>query len=286
MFGRGGGGMGSGRGGAGDGAGGRGSGGGGKGSGGGAGGGFGGGRWREMAEEHWRRVHGSSHRGRRHHFRELGLSREEQGERSREDILDTAASVFAELGFGRTSMRFLADACGTSQALLHFHFGSKRDLYSAVLDRMQGRYSEALQKPLGADASDEEFLVDGLIERLRFYQQHPERARMALWSALEELGDESPEMTRMRGEVAERLEHAKEEDLIRSGIPVPFLAAMLAGVVNLWPLIREPYIGMLPRSDRRDADEQYNGMILDVLARGVGTEKFQRLVKSRLSERP
>ncbi len=50
-------------------------------------------------------------------------------------LLDTAEELFAEHGFAATSVRKLADAAGVNPALVHYYFGTKRQLLEAVLER-------------------------------------------------------------------------------------------------------------------------------------------------------
>jgi AcrR family transcriptional regulator len=48
-------------------------------------------------------------------------------------VLRAAAVLFAERGFHGTTMRDIAERAGANVASGHYHFGSKRDLYVAVL---------------------------------------------------------------------------------------------------------------------------------------------------------
>ncbi len=50
-------------------------------------------------------------------------------------LLDAAEQLFAERGFGGTSMRALAEAARTSVSAANYHFGSKRALIRAALRR-------------------------------------------------------------------------------------------------------------------------------------------------------
>ncbi len=50
-------------------------------------------------------------------------------------LLDIAQSQFAEHGFAATPVRKLADEAGVNPALVHYYFGSKRELLIAVMDR-------------------------------------------------------------------------------------------------------------------------------------------------------
>lgn len=50
-------------------------------------------------------------------------------------ILDAAERLFAEHGFDGVSLRNIASAASTTQALVSYHFGSKLDLYRAMWGR-------------------------------------------------------------------------------------------------------------------------------------------------------
>src|SRR5712691_4942148 len=50
-------------------------------------------------------------------------------------ILDAAEQLFMEHGFEATSLRSLTAAAGANLAAVHYHFGSKEELFQAVLTR-------------------------------------------------------------------------------------------------------------------------------------------------------
>src|SRR5258706_9498970 len=50
-------------------------------------------------------------------------------------ILDAAESLFMEHGFEATSLRSLTSAASVNLAAVHYHFGSKEELFQAVLTR-------------------------------------------------------------------------------------------------------------------------------------------------------
>jgi len=50
-------------------------------------------------------------------------------------VLDIAEELFAEQGYAATSVRQLANQAGVNPALVHYYFGSKRKLLTAVMDR-------------------------------------------------------------------------------------------------------------------------------------------------------
>ncbi|WP_375387033.1 TetR/AcrR family transcriptional regulator [uncultured Amnibacterium sp.] len=73
------------------------------------------------------------------------------GERRREQLLAAAMEVFAEQGFGRTTLRAIAERAGTGHLSLIHHFGSKEVLYQRVLER-RVELDRAARKAVGADA--------------------------------------------------------------------------------------------------------------------------------------
>lgn len=52
----------------------------------------------------------------------------------RDQLLHKAIDYFAEHGVRDTSLRTLASAIGTSQRMLHYHFGSREDLLVAIIE--------------------------------------------------------------------------------------------------------------------------------------------------------
>ena len=54
---------------------------------------------------------------------------------TKQKILNTAEQLFAEQGFSETSLRQITAAAGVNLASVNYHFGSKKDLIKAVMDR-------------------------------------------------------------------------------------------------------------------------------------------------------
>ena len=52
---------------------------------------------------------------------------------TRQCLLEAAQRLFATRGYHGASIRDIVQACGVSNAALYYHFGSKKDLYFAVL---------------------------------------------------------------------------------------------------------------------------------------------------------
>jgi TetR/AcrR family transcriptional regulator len=67
-------------------------------------------------------------------------------DRSREAILAAAETLFAERGFEAVSLQEIGDAAGLSRGTPNYFFGSKQDLYVAVLERVFADREEATKR--------------------------------------------------------------------------------------------------------------------------------------------
>ncbi len=145
-----------------------------------------------------------------------------KGERTSVRILDAAESVFAERGFEAASLREIARRAEIQQPGLYNHFASKRDLYSAVLDRaltpMAAAMTEAMQtaRSRNALAGLPSIMTDLLLE-------HPQMAAL-FQQALQ--GEGSPGQELMRAWLDRLI--AQGIDTARSGAGRPLDRAQLA----------------------------------------------------------
>jgi AcrR family transcriptional regulator len=101
--------------------------------------------------------------------RERALSaRAVQAEQTRQQILDTAQRLFAELGYDATSLQMIADELGITKAAVYYHFPAKADiLHEALLPGIQRveiliQEAEAIRNRRGRM----EHLVSGLADFL------------------------------------------------------------------------------------------------------------------------
>ena len=81
--------------------------------------------------------------------------RQEALDKAREDpsgtparILDAAEDVFAEQGYGAASTREMARRAGVPFGALHYHWGSKKQLWEAVFKRLGERTRETIMRNL------------------------------------------------------------------------------------------------------------------------------------------
>ena len=72
--------------------------------------------------------------------------RTRDADRSRQAILDAAETLFADRGLEAVSLQQIGDAAGLSRGTPNYFFGSKQDLYVAVLERVFAEREEATMR--------------------------------------------------------------------------------------------------------------------------------------------
>lgn len=95
----------------------------------------------------------------------------------KEQILDTAAAVFAQKGLASTKISDLAAAAGVSQGLLYRYFSDKEDVFAALVERAVHHAIERAQTALESPETPweklrsltEEFL-QGMSRKPMYYQ--------------------------------------------------------------------------------------------------------------------
>ncbi|MCT7662009.1 TetR/AcrR family transcriptional regulator [Mycobacterium deserti] len=107
--------------------------------------------------------------------------RQQQGELSRETILDATEQLMATRGYAATSINDIRKACGLPPSSIYWHFGSKEGVLAAVMERGAERFFAAI--PAGADIDSQ------LAAVTRQQAQHPEFLRLFLLLSLERSDD-------------------------------------------------------------------------------------------------
>ena len=69
-------------------------------------------------------------------------TRERRVQQTRNILLDAAEELFARKGFGGASLEDIADAAGYTRGAIYGQFGSKEELFLAVIERHRERFLE------------------------------------------------------------------------------------------------------------------------------------------------
>jgi TetR/AcrR family transcriptional regulator len=109
-------------------------------------------------------------------------------ERSRGAILDAAERLFAEQGYDATSLTQVGALAGVSRATPGYFFGSKQELYRAVLTRSFAEVKEAVragrERALASSQSPEVILAGAVSDYFDFLAARPHFVRLIEREAL------------------------------------------------------------------------------------------------------
>src|SRR6185437_16191274 len=114
--------------------------------------------------------------------------KERNADRSRAAILDAAERLFATQGYDATSLNQVGAAAGVSRGTPGYFFGSKADLYQAVLDRSFAEVREAVRegraRALASNESAETILAGAVSDYFDFLAARPNFVRLIEREAL------------------------------------------------------------------------------------------------------
>src|ERR1700753_332212 len=80
------------------------------------------------------------------------MRRVEQVERNRERVLAAAQRVFIDRGYAGATLEAIADEAGFSKGVVYSQFGSKPDLFFALLEQRAAHHRQAVAGQTGLDA--------------------------------------------------------------------------------------------------------------------------------------
>ncbi len=69
----------------------------------------------------------------------------EDAAKTRQSLLIAARSVFSRKGYASTTLEEIAQEAGLTRGAIYWHFGSKAELYLALLDEYSGKGGEIIQ---------------------------------------------------------------------------------------------------------------------------------------------
>lgn len=107
--------------------------------------------------------------------------KQQQGEQSREVILDATERLMSTRGYAATSISDIRKACGLPPSSIYWHFGSKEGVLAAVMERGADRFFAAI--PTAEDVEAQLAVVSTL------QAQHPDFLRLFYMLSLERGND-------------------------------------------------------------------------------------------------
>jgi AcrR family transcriptional regulator len=73
-------------------------------------------------------------------------------EQRRQQLLDTAAALFAERAYDEVSVEDIASAAGVARSLVHHYFGGRKDVYLGLLEQLAAQREHQIRPPTGRSA--------------------------------------------------------------------------------------------------------------------------------------
>lgn len=174
-------------------------------------------------------------------------------------------------------MRDVAETSRASKALIHHHFGSKEELYSAVKNRVIDRYWETQQPQFNMTGNGAKFLVEASRTFFHFCRDNPQVGRLGAWAQLE--GDHTPwpGVEKICPLVIERICKAQQEGVLGGGLHPVLLMTALTALVTFWWQFKEAHADQFsdyPHPETLDAD--YFDQAMQIFLHGAAGPGFPR----------
>ena len=100
--------------------------------------------------------------------------------RRHEEILDAAATIFADQGYAGTDVQILADTLGLSKGTIYRYFPSKEQLFLAAVDRGMRRLHCQVETAIADAAEPLQRIGLAIRAYLTFYRDHPEYTELLI----------------------------------------------------------------------------------------------------------
>jgi AcrR family transcriptional regulator len=194
---------------------------------------------------------------------------------SRDRILDAASAAFAEGGFAGARVDEIAGRAGVNKAMLYYHFGDKRALYTEVLARNFGRIEEALSASIpqeGPATARLRELIAAVVQAIAANPDHPRIVLREFASGAANLPPEILErMLGLLGRVQNLLEEGAGSGEFRSTDPVMTHLSLIGAILMLSVVspLRERAANLSPTIEFPDADTDIAEFLGDLLLQGI-----------------
>ena len=198
---------------------------------------------------------------------------------SRDRILDAASAAFAEGGFAGARVDEIADRAGVNKAMLYYHFGDKRALYTEVLARNFGRIEEALSASIPQEGSASARLREVIAAVVQAIAANPDHPRIVLREFASGAANLPPEilerMLGLLGRVRNLLDEGTGSGEFRPTDPVMTHLSLIGAVLMLSVVspLRERAANLSPTIGFPDADTDIAEFLGDLLLQGIANSE-------------
>jgi AcrR family transcriptional regulator len=193
-----------------------------------------------------------------------------KGQRTREEIISAAHTLFVEQGYHGTSMRQIAEDAGLALASIYNHFSGKEELFTAVFEQFHP-YREILPALKDAPADTiEQFITEAARRLVAALEGRPGFLNLIFIELVEFEGEQMPAVfDSVLPDIEEILRRFQAASSTLRPIPIPILLRAFIGLFFSYA-ITEKTLGPLDIPDfRENALESLVDIYLHgVLARG------------------
>lgn len=168
----------------------------------------------------------------------------------RQQLLAAALEIFVQTGFHTASMEDIAARAGVTKPVLYQHFGSKRDLYLAVLDAGARDFLETMQISLESTQDNQDRVQATIAAYLDFISREDAAYRLVFESDLVNAPDVRERVQRVDDISANMISRIIAED---TGL-LPDEATLLAyGLMGLAQTAAQHFLTTPDHLDRESA---------------------------------
>jgi AcrR family transcriptional regulator len=167
------------------------------------------------------------------------------GKQRREQLLDVGRSLFAERGFGGTSIEEIASRAGVSKPVVYEHFGGKEGLYAVVVDREIEHLLDRLTTALRSASHPRAVLEQAALSLLDYIETSTDGFRILVRDS--PVAQSTGGFASLISDAASQVEHILAAEFKARGFETkhaPMYAQMLVGMVALtgqwWLDVRKP----------------------------------------------
>ncbi|MFA6043792.1 MAG: TetR family transcriptional regulator [Phycisphaerales bacterium] len=152
-----------------------------------------------------------------------------KADKRREQLLDTAAVVFATRGYARSTTAQLAKAAGVTEPIIYRHFESKKELFIALVERTAKHTLDHWRQRL-ADAKDSTERLRRLLGDNPMTLDETREPYLVLMQAITEVDDKdirkavTSHFANLHGFLVKELKRAQEERRVLSRFSAELIA--------------------------------------------------------------
>jgi len=151
----------------------------------------------------------------------------------RAQLLDAANAVFTSRGYHAAAMDDIAEAAGVSKPVLYQHFGSKLDLYLALLDRSCERLVAVVTDALASTSDNAERVTAAVGAFYDFVSSSSGEFRFVFESDLTGDNTVQQRLWRVNNDIADAIAEAIAADTALPVAEAKLLAISLVGMVQV-----------------------------------------------------